>query len=483
MDPAPAAPRRGLAFTGVLVGLLLAALDGTVVATALPHILDELQGFDLYFLPNAAFMLCQTVFMPVWGRLSDQHGRSRFHLAALLILMAGSALCGLSRSMEALCAARAVQGLGAGGVMSLSFTMVADLFDLEQRARMQGAISSVWGIAALVGPFLGEWVTKTLSWPWIFYLNIPVGLVSAVLVQNSWPPRAPGPARKTDFPGAALLALTSASLLGFFGSAGNLGWGSTPALGSIGAAAFFGLLLVLAERRHPDPFLAYDLYKIRLFWTGALTGVFGMMCMFTAIMHVPLLVAGEMGRSLQTGGLMLTCMMLPWMICSGATRVLLARFSYRALAAVGMLVAGGAYVVLSRLDHPPASLAPVICAMLLLGTGLGLTVAPLLIAAQNAVPKDRLGAATSLTQFTRSMGAGLGLAVMGAIMVAAFGGKEPEGIVRFRTRFDPEALRALTEPLSVGLRHVFAAGIVAAALGFLSALAIPAGRAAELKRS
>jgi EmrB/QacA subfamily drug resistance transporter len=477
-----AAPRRGVAFTGVLVGLLLAALDGTVVATALPRILDELSGFDLYFLPNAAFMLCQTVFTPLWGRLSDQHGRARFHLAALLILMLGSALCGMSSSMGGLCAARAVQGLGAGGVMALSFTMVADLFDLEQRAKMQGAITSVWGVAALVGPFLGEWVTQAFSWPWIFWLNIPVGLVSAVLVQASWPPRAPGPARKTDFPGAALLALTSASLLGFFGSAGKLGWTSTPALGSLGAAAFFGILLVLVERRRADPFLAYDLYKIRLFSTGAVTGVFGMMCMFTAIMHVPLLVAGVMGRSLQTGGLMLTCMMVPWMVCSGLTRLLLRRFSYRALATVGMLAAGGAYVVLSRLDHP-TSLWPVVGAMLLLGTGLGLMIAPLLIAAQNAVPKDRLGAATSLTQFTRSMGAGLGLAVMGAIMVAAFGGKEPEGIVRFRARMDLEAVRALTEPLSVGLRHVFTAGIVAAACGFFAALLIPAGKAADLKRA
>jgi EmrB/QacA subfamily drug resistance transporter len=475
------APKRGLAFTGVLIGLLLAALDGTVVATALPHILDELKGFDLYFLPNATFMLCSTVFVPLWGRLSDQHGRARFHLAALVILMLGSALCGQAGSMAWLCASRAVQGLGAGGVLALSFTMVADLFDLDKRAKMQGAITSVWGVAALVGPFLGEWVTKAFSWPWIFYLNIPFGLLSAVLVQMSWPPRAAGPSRKTDFVGAVLLALTSASLLGFFGSAGNLGWTSTPALASIGAAAFFGVLLVLAERRHPDPFLAYDLYKIRLFATGALTGMFGMMCMFTSIMHVPLLVAGVMGRSLQTGGLMLTCMMVPWMVCSGATRVLLHRFSYRALAAVGMIGAGGAYVVLSRLDHPD-SLMPVIAAMLLLGTGLGLTIAPLLIAAQNAVPKERLGAATSLTQFTRSMGAGLGLAVMGAIMVAAFGGKEPEGIVLFRSRLDPAALRLVTEPLSIGLRHVFTAGIVAAAVGFLAALTIPPGKAADLKR-
>lgn len=473
--------RRRRAVGGILVGLLLSALDSTVVSTALPAILEELDGFTLYFLPNAAFMLCQTVAMPVWGRLSDLHGRGRFHLAALVILVAGSVCCALSHDMSGLVASRALQGLGAGGVMSLSFTMIADLYDLEERARMQGAISSVWGIAALIGPGIGGYMTRAFGWPSIFWINVPLGLLCAVLLQPAWVDRAPKGQGRTDWTGALLLACASAALLGAFGVAGREGWTDPGVLWSFGVAAILLTLLVVVERRRPDPFLSYDLYKDRLFWTGAATGICAMICMFGAILHIPLLVVGELGGSLEKGGLMLTCMMAPWMVCSGMTRRLLARYSVRRLAAAGMLSALAAYAVLATATLH--SLPLVIVAMLLLGLGLGLTVAPLLIVVQNSVPKDRLGAATSLTQFSRSMGAGLGLAVMGTLFLAPFGGKEPQGILQFRTRLDPAQLALLIRPLAEGLRHVFMAAGVAAALGLCLSFAIPAGKAADLRRT
>lgn len=474
-------PKRKTATWGILLGLLLAALDGTVVATVLPRILLELSGFGLYFLPNAAFMLCQTISTPLWGRLSDVHGRGRFHLAALIVLMLGSVLCGLSTSMAALCASRAVQGIGAGGLFALSFTMIADLYDLERRAKMQGAISSVWGVAALIGPFVGEWVTDFWSWRGVFWLNVPVGLLSIAMVQTSWPKKAvEARAGKTDFLGAALLALASTALLAFFGLAGRAGWTDPKSLATAGVALALGAALVAVERRQKDPFLAYDLYRNRLFAAGALTGMCAMVCMFDAILHVPLLVVGLLGRDLKTGGLMLTVMMLPWMVCSGATKPLLARFSYRGLASAGMLCAAAAYAWLRRMS-PDMGLWGVAGPMLLLGTGLGLTVAPLLIAAQNAVPKERLGAATSLTQFTRSMGAAFGLAVMGSLFIAAFGGQEPEALARFRQTGDDSVMSAVGPELAVALRHVFTAGFAAAALGFVCAGAIPKGRAADLK--
>jgi EmrB/QacA subfamily drug resistance transporter len=469
---------------GILVGLLLAALDGTVVATALPEILDDLKGFDIYFLPTAVFMLFQTVSMPIWGRLSDIYGRARFHLLAVILLIVGSVLCGLTKTlgqgMLTLVAFRAIQALGAGGIMSLSFIMIADLYDLEERAKMQGAISSVWGLAALVGPALGAWMTKTFHWPSIFYLNVPVGILSAIIVQSSWEEKPRVGTGKVDVAGALILALASASFLAAVNLGKDKGWGSPTAIGGYAVALVFIILLVVVERRTSDPFIAYDLYKNRLFTTGALTGVCALLCLFAAIMHVPLLVTGVMGKSLQTGGNMLTCMMLPWMICSALTKPLLKRFSYRTLAIVGMILAGAAYALLARLDES-ATLGSVILAMVVLGTGLGLTVAPLLIAAQNAVTKDRLGAATSLTQFTRSMGAAVGLTVMGTLFASAFGGREPEGIIRFRAQLNPDHLKALVGQLVVGLRLVFRSGVVTAALGVILAVAIPSGRAAELK--
>lgn len=474
-------PKRKTATIGILVGLLLSALDGTVVATALPRILDELHGFELYFLPTALFMLFQTVSMPIWGRLSDMYGRARFHLLAVAILIAGSILCALSETMAELVAFRAVQGLGAGGLMSLSFTMIADLYDLEERAKMQGAISSVWGVASLLGPPLGGWIPLT-RWHWqgIFWLNIPVGVLSAVLVQAAWEKKAGGGKGRVDVPGAVLLVLTSSCLLAAFGMAGNRGWFDPYTLESFGAAVFFIVLLILVERKTSDPFLAYDLYRSRLFTTGAATGVCAMVCLFAAVMHIPLLVSGVIGKSLQMGGNTLTCMMLPWMVCSAMTKPLLKKFSYRTLAIAGMVFAGIAYGLLSNFDAH-LTLTPVIVAMGVLGTGLGLTVAPLLIAAQNAVTKDRLGAATSLTQFSRSMGAAVGLAVMGSLLARAFGGKEPEGIIKFRSEMNPAMLSALVEPMVVGLRNVFRSGVCAAALGVVLALTIPTGKAADLK--
>jgi EmrB/QacA subfamily drug resistance transporter len=479
----PENPHRKRATIGILVGLLLAALDGTVVATALPKILEDLNGVGLYFLPNALFMLCQTISMPIWGRLSDLYGRRRFHLLAVIILVTGSVLCGLSRRFPApmafLVGFRALQGVGAGGLMALSFTMIADLYDLEARAKMQGAISSVWGVAALVGPALGSWMTETLGWPSIFFLNIPVGLVTAILVQISWLERPAEGKGRVDVAGAVLLALASTALLAGFGMAGREGWTTPHTLQGFGGALFLFVLLLLVERRRPDPFLAYDLYRNRLFTTGAITGVCAMVCMFGSIMHVPLLVAGVLHGSLLAGGNMLTCMMLPWMVCSALTKPLLRKFSYRTLAMAGMVFAGSAYLLLARVDTE-STLGPVIAAMGLLGTGLGLTVAPLLIAAQNAVPKDRLGTATSLTQFTRSMGSAVGLALMGTLFLAPFNGKEPEGVLGYRIT-DPAKLKAQLAPLVTGLHHVFLMASVAAFLGIVLAMAIPSGKAAELK--
>jgi EmrB/QacA subfamily drug resistance transporter len=473
-------PRRKTATIGILVGLLLSALDGTVVATALPQILEDLNGFTLYFLPNALFMLCQTVSMPIWGRLSDLYGRRRFHLLAVFILVGGSVLCGMSHSMLTLVGFRALQGLGAGGLMSLSFTMIADLYDLEERAKMQGAISSVWGVAALIGPLLGGWMTKAFGWPSIFFLNIPVGVVTAVMVQASWKDQPSVGKGRIDVPGAVLLALASTALLAGFQFAGREGWTAPTSLESFGAAAVLIIILIFVERSTAAPFLAFDLYRIRLFSTGAATGVCAMICLFSAIMHVPLLVTGVLRQSLEKGGMMLTCMMLPWMVCSAMTKPLLKRYSYRTLSIGGMVLAIAAYGTLSRVGMDDG-VGLVILAMVILGTGLGLTVAPLLIAAQNAVTKDRLGTATSLTQFTRSMGSAVGLAIMGTLFLAPFGGKEPEGLIDFKTKFDPAQLKTMLAPLVVGLHHVFIATLVVAVLGIGLALSIPSGKAADLK--
>lgn len=477
-----AAPNRVRATIGILVGLLLGAIDGTVVATALPRMMDDLGGLKLYFLPTAAFMLASTVSMPIWGRLSDIYGRARFHLFAVIVLMIGSALCGMAHSMTQLSAFRAVQGLGGGGLISLSFTMIGDLYELEQRAKIQGAISGVWGLASLVGPPLGGLITDYFSWRGVFYLNIPVGIVSAVLVRMSWREEKREARGKLDVAGAVLLALTSACLIAAFSLAGHKGWTSTHALGAFATAALLIAVLVGVERKMPDPFLAYDLFRIRLFGSGAAVGVCAVTCLFAAVTYVPLFITGVLGKSSSSAGSVLWPMMVPWMTCSAMSGLLLRRFSYRLLALTGMAFCAGAFFGLDRLGAS-STWWKVALDLVLLGAGLGLTVAPLLIAAQNAVPKPRLGAATSLTQFTRSMGGAIGISLMGSLLAAALGGKDPEGLIKARAQMSPEALQALVASLVNGLHHAFRAGVCVAVLGTLLALTIPPGKARDLKTS
>ena len=464
--------RRKSATIAVLTGLLLAALDGTLVATALPAIMDDLGGLKVYSLPVAVFMLFQTVSMPIWGRLSDMYGRARFHLAAITVLVVASVLCAFAHSMTSFIVYRAVQGLGAGGLMALSFTMIGDLYEGDARARVQGAITSVWGVAALLGPQLGGWITDALSWRYIFYLNVPIGLLAAVWVQAVWEKREGGKKEMPDVAGAVLLVLAGLAAMAGCGLASHREAAGGAVAGTFGAAALFIVLLIIVERRAQSPFLSYDLFRIRIFGAGAVTGACAMFCLFSAIIFVPYLVVGVMGESLKWGGGMLTVMLVPWMACSAMTRLLVNRLGYRTLSLAGMVLCAGAYLWLSRIGAD-ATLLPVAGAMSLLGAGLGLTVAPLLIAAQNAVPRDRLGAATSLTQFTRSFGGAIGLALMGGILAAAVGDLSLEGIVKERAARNPADLAPLIAALHHALGRVFLCSAVAAGVGAALSLAIP----------
>lgn len=479
--------RRALATIGILIGLFLGAIDATIVGTSMPTIVAQLGGISIYFLVFSGFLVAQVVAVPVFGRLADLFGRRRLHLAGVVLFTGASALCGLARSMPALIAFRSLQGAGAGCLMALSFTMVGDLYPLEARARVQGLISGIWGIASLLGPLAGGFITQHWGWPWVFYVNVPFGVLSAAIVQSAWREDVRRDAR-VDVPGAVLLALSATVLLAAFAFAPKTGWLSAPVLGLLGAAVVLLAALAAVERRSPSPFLQYDLYRIRLFATGALTGCCAATVLFATTSYLPLYAQGVIGSTPTAAGLILVPMMLPWVACSAASGYLLLRFGYRSMAIAGMILATAGFAVLSTYGTEPTWTATAL-PLCLIGAGLGLTIAPLLIAAQNAVPKDRLGAATSLTQFTRTFGGALGIAIMGALLSAALvrhaptdpGAPSPDEVV------DPIRRRALPRekidlwrvPLARGLRGVFLAGAVAAAAGCLAALAIPRGRAQD----
>lgn len=475
---------------GILIGIFLSAMDSTIVATSMPTIMSRLDGIEVYFMVFSVYLVTMVVSIGTFGRLSDIYGRKRLHLIAVGIFLLSAMLCGTATSKEELILYRGFQGIGAGGIGSLSFTMIGDLFSLRQRARVQAAISGIWGIATLVGPLAGGFITENWGWPWIFYVNLPFGVISLVLVQFAWKEMHPLRSHRLDIPGALLLVLASSSLLIAFMMAGRgFGWTSPWVLSFFGGTAATILILVFVEKRSPAPFIAYDLYRTRLFAACGLTGSFAVACLFGVTSYMPLYIQGVLGGTPSQAGLVFVPMMIPWITCSAASGFLLIRFGYRNLAVPGMLflVSGNFLVMKLGLDSTWLQAAG---ALVLVGTGLGLTVAPMLIAVQNSVARARMGAATSLTQFSRSMSGAICVAVMGALLAATLASQRPTGgdIPSPNDVVDPVKRDSLTEaqrlawrvPLANGLNRAFLVGIVAAILGFFTALAIPPGKAEEL---
>ena len=484
------APReRKIATLGILIGIFLGALDATIVGTSMPTIVARLGGISIYFLVFSVFLVANVVSVPIFGRLSDLYGRRRLHLLGVAIFIGSSMLCGLSRSMFQLILFRGLQGIGAGCLVALSFTMIGDLYPLQQRAKMQGAISGIWGIASLAGPLAGGFITQHWGWPWVFYVNAPFGVVAGVLVQSAWRDVRGPERRKLDLPGAVLLTLAAGAFLSALTLVGRgFGWTSPWPLGLFGATILLVALLTFVERRADSPFLAYDLYRIRLFATGALTGCCAITCLFATTSYMPLFVQGVVGGSPTRAGMILIPMMLTWVLGSGISGFALLRLGYKKLALAGMVSVTVGYVLLTRLDADATWMRTAL-PLLFVGIGLGFTIPPLLIAAQNAVPKEKLGAATSLTQFTRTLGGALGVALMGTLLSATLtsrrpnvaGVPSPDAIVDPLTRRNlPEAVRDLWRlPLAAGLHRVFVVGAIAGGLGILLALSIPKGRAQD----
>lgn len=473
---------------GLLAGLFLAALDATIVGTSMPTITAHLRGLSIYFLAFSGFLVCQVVSIPIFGRFADLYGRGRLYLSGLAIFVAASMLCGLSRSMPELIAWRSVQGVGAGCLMSISFTMIGDLYPLEERARLQGVISAVWGVASLIGPPVGGFITQRWGWPWIFYVNAPFGLVAALLVRSAWKDEGRPAAPRPDLAGAALLALAAAALLAAFTAAGRgMSWNSPAVAGLFGAAAVLLALLSWVERRAAAPFLRYELYRKRLFAAGSLTGCCAATILFATTTYLPLFVQGVLGDSPTRAGLILVPMMVPWIVCSALGGLLILRFGYRTLAVAGMALCTAGYLLLARLGSGAGWWSAGI-PLLFVGAGLGLTITPLLIAAQNSVPRSDMGAATSLMQFTRTMGGAMGVAVMGAVLSTTLLANRPAGPapspddivdpVRRRV-LSPAEVELWRVPLAKGIRGIFWLGVAAGIAGSLVALAIPGGRARD----
>jgi EmrB/QacA subfamily drug resistance transporter len=463
----PITLRRRRAITaGLLLGMSLGALEATVVGTAMPTVIATLGGLAHYSWVFAAYLLTSTASVPIWGRLSDLYGRRRLYLAGIFTFLAGSALSGLATTMTQLIVFRAIQGLGAGAVIPLSMTIVGELYALEERARAQALFSGVWGVASIAGPLVGGYLTDALSWRWVFYLNVPIGLLATCVFAVAYPKSTRTTGAQVDWAGAALLFGGVTALLIAVGDV------TTMVMPWLVATLVLLFLFVFVEGRTADPIMPLNLFRqpivSRSLFVVFMTG----MAMFGAIAFVPLFVQGVMGGTATEAGQVLTPLFLGWVSTSVVGARLTVRLGYRPVALVGgaLLTAGFAALMLVDAD---TGLPALLLAVFLLGCGMGLSMLALLLAVQHGVDRSLLGVATSLNQFSRSVGAAIGVAVMGAIFARSLSDIDIPGVQGIASAAAIQLDGAGRVQFAHALNRVFAAGALMSAIGLIASFFLP----------
>ncbi len=490
--------RRWAVTVGVMTGMFIAALEATVVGTAMPTVIAALGGINQYSWVFSAYIITSTVTVPVWGKLSDLYGRRLMYQIGISIFLLGTLLSGFSTSMTELIIFRAIQGLGAGALIPLGMTIIGDIFTLRERSKMQALFSGVWGLSSVIGPIIGGFITDQISWHWVFFINVPIGIVAALIIGFALKEPKLMERPSIDYAGAGLLMVAISLIMLIMVEGGT----SLEVLLSpinlvllVVSIVLLGLF-VWVEKRAKDPIIPFELFKNKTVSISIAAGFLAGIAMFGVISYVPLFAQGALSLTATQAGSLLTPLMLSWVLMSIIGGRLLLKVSYKIITIFGFIVLtiGFASLAIFQRDTPKMWLY---VDLVLIGAGLGLTMLTLLIAVQQAVERNKLGIATSLNQFMRSIGGAFGVAIMGAFLTASLAtqlnlaAKNSNGILTVEQAaqlaqnpnalIEPEAkasldmatLDILQESMAKSIHYVFWVGAVISFLALIVAFFLP----------
>jgi EmrB/QacA subfamily drug resistance transporter len=504
-------PRKQVTFTfvGVMLALFLGALDQTIVGTAMPRIIGDLGGFNQYTWVTTAYIITSAIAVPITGKLTDIYGRKYFYLGGLIIFILGSVLCGLSQTMNQIIIFRGLQGIGAGVIMANAFTVIGDIFPPAVRGKYQGFMGAVFGISSIIGPMLGGYITDNLTWHWVFFVNVPLGLIVIVLFIFFFPNFRPDNLKhRIDYFGVVLLILGVAPLMLALSWGGvEYAWGSPEIIGMFLFSALALAVFLWVEYHSQEPIIPISIFKDRIVSISSVLIFLTAAGMFGSIIFIPLFFQGVLGASATASGSFITPMMLGNVFGSTISGQFLSRAGghYRIQGAIGLaLMAFGMWLLFQMNIDTSNGIA--IRNMVITGFGLGITMPLYMLAIQNTVPYNILGAATSAAAFFRSIGGSFGLAVFGSIMnnrfASALTSKLPADVTNVlppqqldalmhnpQALMSPEALaqlqqsignlgdqgatvlqqvmQALRESLALSISHVFFYAFFAVVLAFI----------------